>query len=140
MYIIKRNSSLSWPYLWTDFETKATYGLPLTQGWLEIHKISKFQKRYFNNFWKIWKFPSFNAFSLIDASSLLECSFPPLMPLPSLNTSWNLKGKKRAAEGSPEASTSKESIIHVKFIFKQKKYNLLYEKFKKSNISEFLSK
>ena len=21
-----------WPYLWTDFETKGTYGLPMTQG------------------------------------------------------------------------------------------------------------
>ena len=23
---------LHWPYLWTDFETKGTYGLPMTQG------------------------------------------------------------------------------------------------------------
>ena len=23
---------LPWPYLWTDFETKGTYGLPMTQG------------------------------------------------------------------------------------------------------------
>ena len=21
-----------WPYLWTNFETKGTYGLPMTQG------------------------------------------------------------------------------------------------------------
>ena len=31
-------------YLWTDFETKGTYELPMTQGWLEKYKIFKFKK------------------------------------------------------------------------------------------------
>ena len=35
---------LPWPYLWTDFETKGTYGLPMTQGWLQKYKILKFWK------------------------------------------------------------------------------------------------
>ena len=36
---------LPWPYLWTDFEIKGTtYGLPMTQGWLEKYKILKFRK------------------------------------------------------------------------------------------------
>ena len=34
-YIKPRSMSvcalLFWPYLWTDFETKGTYGLPMTQ-------------------------------------------------------------------------------------------------------------
>ena len=59
--IIKHNSSdcvcpgLPYPYLWTDFETKGTYGLPMTQGWLQKYKILKFRK--------IKKIPSLNASS-----------------------------------------------------------------------------
>ena len=70
IYIIKRNSCLyvrpplSWPYLWTDFETKGTYGLPMTQGWIQKYKILKFRKIK-NFFFQI---------------SLLECLFPPRMP------------------------------------------------------------
>ena len=50
IYIIKRIVCLSvcpllpWPYLWTDFDTKGTYGLPMTQGWLEKYKILNFRK------------------------------------------------------------------------------------------------
>ena len=38
IYIIKNNwgmcvcPGLPWPYLWTDFQTKGTYGLLMTQG------------------------------------------------------------------------------------------------------------
>ena len=42
-----------WPYLWTNFETKGTYGLPMTQGWLQKYKILKFRKikkKFLKNF------------------------------------------------------------------------------------------
>ena len=50
---------LPWPYLWTNFETKGTYGLPMTQGWLQKYKILKFRKIEK----KFEKFPSLNASS-----------------------------------------------------------------------------
>ena len=53
---------LLWPYLWTNFETKCSFGLPRTHGWLGKYKISKLKKKNL----KI---------------SLLECLFPPWMPL-----------------------------------------------------------
>ena len=70
---------LPWPYLWTDFETKGTYGLPMTQGWLQKYKILKFRK--------------------IKKKIFLK-NFPPWMPLPSLNASSNPKGER----GPPEAA------------------------------------
>ena len=36
---------LPWPYLCTDFETKGTYGLPMTQEWIEKYKIFKIFKK-----------------------------------------------------------------------------------------------
>ena len=39
-------SLLSWPYLWTDFETKVTYGLPMTHRWHEKFKILRFWKNF----------------------------------------------------------------------------------------------
>ena len=54
IYMIKHIVCLSvwlsaspWPYLWTNFETKGTYGLPMTQGWLEKYKNFKFWKKKF---------------------------------------------------------------------------------------------
>ena len=76
---------LPWPYLWTDFETKGTYGLPMTQGWLQKYKILEFrkiEKKIF--FWKI---------------SLLECLFIP-------------KGRAWAAGGGPLASSSKADLAY----------------------------
>ena len=45
---------LPWPYLWTDFETKGAYGLPMTQGWLEKYKISKIEKNIFLKHFPPW--------------------------------------------------------------------------------------
>ena len=94
IYVIKRNSCLyvclplPWPYLRTNFQTKGTYGLPMTNEWLEKYKKKlNFEKKIF--FWTFLKNLKF---------SLSECFFPPWMPLS------NPKGKEGAAWGVPEAS------------------------------------
>ena len=77
---------LPWPCLWTNFETKGTYGHLMTQEWLEKIRSLNFEKKFFlkifenfENFPPKMPLPSLNDFSL------LKCIFPPCMPFPSLN-------------------------------------------------------
>ena len=67
--IILSCPGLPWPYLWTNFETKGTNGLPMTQGWLEKYKnfqnFFSFLFFFCQNFW-IFFVPTKN--------------FPPRMP------------------------------------------------------------
>ena len=107
-------SLLPWPYLWTQFGTKVTYGRPMTQGWPEKYKNFKFSNK---NFWNFLKFFFWMRNIPHKIPFCPNQKFPPRMPLPSLNFSFspyqkfislnassNPKGKKGAVQSVPEAT------------------------------------
>ena len=97
---------LPWSYLWTDFQTKGTYGLLMTQGWLEKYKSFKFWKNFF---WKFLKFfpnqkPSLNSLFVWPKNFL---SWMPHLSKPKISLLECLfKGKR----GPPEAALKRVTL------------------------------